>query len=296
MKLTCVTATFNCIKAGNRKNLIRCINSISQLKTEHEHLIFDGASTDGTVELLHEMEKRISGLKVVSEPDTGIYNALNKGVDNAQGEWFYVLGADDYICNPEVMDRLIADEGKAENPCNIIATTVERDKVKNGFSFFQRLKDLEIIFENTPCCHQGEIVRTEVMRELGGFDESYTIAADANLFFKAHLKGYSFRYMFESFAYYSYGGISETKTELAVSEFYKCIGCNLGLTQEQTDRLRYSKILPFTVSLRYLIHFDLALRLGAQRMLKRHWYRSIVGRLIGALLRRARYIFQNVFK
>ena len=51
MKLTCVTATFNCIKAGNRERLVRCIESVAKLKTEHEHLIYDGASTDGTVEL-----------------------------------------------------------------------------------------------------------------------------------------------------------------------------------------------------------------------------------------------------
>ena len=295
MKLTCVTATFNCIKAGNRESLIRCIKSIAQLKIEHEHLIYDGASTDGTVEILREMEQHITGLKVISEPDTGIYNALNKGVRDAKGEWFYVLGADDYICHPEVMDRLIADEEKANRPCNIIATTVERADKNKGFSFFQKIKDLEIIFENTPCCHQGEIVKTDVMRVLGGFDESYVIAADANLFFMAHLRGYSFHYIFDSFALYSFGGISETKTELAVSEFYECIGRNLRLTQEQTDKLRHCKILPFTVSLRYLIHSDLALRLGAQRMIKRHWHRSIVARLIAALLGRARYLFRIFF-
>ena len=97
MKLTCVTATFNCIKAGNRERLIRCIESVAKLKTEHEHLIYDGASADGTAELLHELEVKTLGLKVISEPDTGIYNAINKGVRDAKGEWFYVLGADDYV-------------------------------------------------------------------------------------------------------------------------------------------------------------------------------------------------------
>ena len=52
MKLTCVTATFNCIKAGNRERLIRCVEPVAKLKTEHEHLIYDGASKDGTAELL----------------------------------------------------------------------------------------------------------------------------------------------------------------------------------------------------------------------------------------------------
>ena len=85
MKLTCVTATFNCIKAGNRERLIRCVESVAKLKTEHEHLIYDGVSTDGTVELLRELEKRTPNLHVVTESDTGIYNALNKGVRDAKG-------------------------------------------------------------------------------------------------------------------------------------------------------------------------------------------------------------------
>ena len=107
MKLTCVTATFNCIKAGNRERLVRCIESVAKLKTEHEHLIYDGESTDGTAELLRELEAKTPGLKVVSEPDTGIYNALNKGVRDAKGDWFYVLGADDYILHPDVLDSII---------------------------------------------------------------------------------------------------------------------------------------------------------------------------------------------
>ena len=78
MKLTCVTATFNCIKAGNRERLIRCVESVAKLKIEHEHLIYDGASTDGTVDLLRELESITPRLKIVSEPDAGIYDALNK--------------------------------------------------------------------------------------------------------------------------------------------------------------------------------------------------------------------------
>ena len=76
MKLTCVTAVFNAIKSGNRESLIRCVESVAKLKTEHEHLIYDGASTDGTVALLRELEAKTPGVRVVSE-------------------WVYVLGADE---------------------------------------------------------------------------------------------------------------------------------------------------------------------------------------------------------
>lgn len=64
MKLTCVTATFNCIKSGNLDRLIRCVESVAKLKTEHEHLIYDGASTDGTVKLLRELESKTPGFSL----------------------------------------------------------------------------------------------------------------------------------------------------------------------------------------------------------------------------------------
>lgn len=278
MKLTCVTAVFNAIKAGNRERLIRCVESIAKLKTEHEHLIYDGASTDGTVELLRELEAKTPGLKVVSEPDTGIYNALNKGVRDAKGEWFYVLGADDYICHPKVMDSLLFAE---KQEIEIIAATVERDH--QGFPFFKSYDDLAVIFENTPCCHQGEIVRTELMRRMGGFDERFAIAADADFFFRAHLANINFHYVFTPFANYAYGGLSESCTTKAVDEFFKCVGINLGLNTTQKEKLQHDKLLPIGVALPLIFHSDIALRLGARKMVRRYLSRTVVWRCISRI-------------
>ena len=172
MKLTCVTATFNCVKAGNRERLIRCVESVAKLKTEHEHLIYDGASTDGTVELLLELEAKIPGLKVVSEPDTGIYNALNKGVRDAKGGWFYVLGADDYICAPEVLDDIMTRD-ELDRSSDVIVTTVRKQTKTGECDWFTDMSELNRIFV-VPCvCHQGEVLKTSLVRELGGFDESF---------------------------------------------------------------------------------------------------------------------------
>ena len=109
MNLTCVTAVYNAIASGNRERLIRCVESVSKLKIEHEHLIYDGASTDGTVELLRGLKQRNDRLSVVSELDKGIYNALNKGVRAANGTWVLILGCDDYLDKPEVLDQLLLD-------------------------------------------------------------------------------------------------------------------------------------------------------------------------------------------
>ena len=172
VKLTVVTAVRNAIAAGNRDALVRCVESVALLKTMHEHLIYDGASTDGTIDLLHELETKTPGLKVVSEQDTGIYNALNKGVRDATGDWFYVLGCDDYICHPAVLDRLVA-EVERSNHVEAIVSTVRRQTSSSEEDWFTDTSQLDQIFTDPCVCHQGELLRTSIVRDLGGFDERY---------------------------------------------------------------------------------------------------------------------------
>lgn len=263
MKLTCVTATFNCIKAGNRERLIRCVESVAKLKTVHEHLIYDGASTDGTVELLRELESKTPGLKVVSEPDTGIYNALNKGVRDAKGEWFYVLGADDYICHPNVMDDLIVLE---DSDTAVIVSEVERD---SGYLFFRKMRDFSKIFRGVPCSHQGLIMRTnEVVRHFGGFDETrYKVCSDWELMLKAHDAGMKHHYVFKAFANYAVGGASECGDGISGSEVRQIIDRQLGLTERESKKYWETGVAPWRCFWRFCNHPDCAYRLAARSML-----------------------------
>lgn len=261
MKLTCVTATFNCIKAGNRERLTRCVESVAKLKTAHEHLVYDGASTDGTAELLHELEAKAPGLKVVSEPDSGIYDALNKGLRAAKGEWFYVLGADDFIVHPEVLDDIFKSEVKA----SAIVSPVERD---GGYSFFRSKKDLRVIFFGGPYSHQGLLVRTELMRQKGGFDMRYKICADWDFMLKMHESNVRFDYRREPFAYYSSGGMSETGGA-SRKEVVAALSEHLRLSEREKSMLVDRRVLPIAKMLPYMFHSDLAFRMGARHMILR---------------------------
>jgi len=275
MKLTCVTATFNCIKAGNRDRLIRCVESVAKLKTEHEHLIYDGASTDGTAELLSELEKKTPGLKVVSEPDTGIYNALNKGVRDAKGEWFYVLGADDYIFYPEVLDSII-DEVQSDDGIDAIVTTVRKQTSSGEEEWFTDMSQLNHIFVGPCVCHQGELLRTVVVRKLGGFDEQYRIAADSDMLLKAHMMGIRFKYIFESFAYFSYGGAAVCNLELAMREHRLSVANVLGLNDAETQKFVYVQhLLPMGLLVKLVNHSDVCIRQSARRMV-RTWLRLLL--------------------
>ena len=258
MKLTCVTATFNCIKAGNHERLIRCVESVSRLKTEHEHLIYDGASTDGTVELLRELEKKIPGLKVVSEPDTGIYNALNKGVLDAKGEWFYVLGADDYVSNPDVFDELVIDSKRADM---LISPTYDTEPGT-------RLREVrpESIFFHSPYSHQGVIVRTALLRDFGGFDERYRICADYDFLLKVHESALRIDYRLRPFVVFSSGGASTADWAKTLQEAHLVSSAHFGITRHEWDIFARTRCFPATIFFRYLFHRDFALRTAARRM------------------------------
>ena len=287
MKLTCVTAVFNAVKSGNGENLVRCIESVAALTTEHEHLVYDGASTDGTVEILRGLEKKIPNLRVVSEKDTGIYNALNKGVRDAKGDWFYVLGCDDYLCAPSVIDRLLTE---VSVDVDVIVAPVERDRQN---VFFKHLKDLSIIFWTVPYSHQGMLMRTEKVRLFGGFDEQkYRICADWDMMHKAHENALHFLYTYEPFAFYKAGGLSESDKS-CWGEVTAVIKRHLGMNDRQTQVFRSIGFPPLHIMLRYLFHKDLAYRMGARAMV-RNWcayYASRIARLPARVYRRLMRVF-----
>ena len=105
MKISIVTASFN-----NRDTIKHTLESVaSQKNCEVEHVVIDGGSTDGTLEIL----KEFPGIVFLSEPDKGIYDALNKGVKLATGDVVGTLGADDFYPHEHVLERICA---RFENP------------------------------------------------------------------------------------------------------------------------------------------------------------------------------------
>ena len=264
MKLTCVTVVFNAVKSGNGENLTRCVESVAKLKVEHEHLIYDGKSTDGTFELLNELEHKTPNLKVVSEKDTGIYSALNKGVRDARGDWFYVLGCDDYLCNTSILDQLLA---QIPDEVDEIIAPVQREKGQRPF--FREIQDLSVIFWTVPYSHQGMVIRTKHVRAFGGFDETYRICADWDMMNKAHKAGLNILYTFTPFAFYSSGGLSESDPR-GGAEVKAIIQKHLGMTDEETQLYKEIGFPPLKRVFPFLFSHDLAYRIGAGKMLRRN--------------------------
>lgn len=258
-QITIVTATFNAIKAGRQEQLVRCVQSVARLPVRHEHLIIDGASSDGTVEVLRELARSYKDVRIVSERDSGIYDAYNKGARCAAGEWVHYLGCDDYIISPENMVAAISKAEKDKLDFIVSPVRFGRNNTHGGVRLHVRLLGMGY-------SHQGVIMRKSVIAEFGGFDLSYRISADVDLTLRLHLAARRFGVFGKVFAYFDDGGVSVAQMAATREESTRSIAGHLKLDADQLARLRQKRLLPFGVAVRYLFHPDRAIRFSAFRL------------------------------
>lgn len=166
--------------AYNAKSHIRqAIESVlAQTYPNVEYVIIDGASTDGTLDIIRTFEDGIDHW--VSEPDEGIYNAMNKGIALATGDIIGLVNADDVIY-PDTVKRVAA--ALSENPeAGFTMAPVELAHDEGTiFGVASPLADDELavrMWKEIPCPHQGMYVRRELYQTLGSFDERYCLSAD----------------------------------------------------------------------------------------------------------------------
>lgn len=258
MKLTVVTAVRNAVVAGRIEKLRRCIESVSGICIPHEHLVYDGASDDGTVEVLKLLKREFGGaFKWMSEPDHGIYEALNKGVRDAKGEWFYVLGCDDWISDPEALAKTL-DKGGADD---VLASPVV---FANGEVWRPARK---IIMAALPCSHQGLLVRSAIMRELGGFSLDFRLVADFDLMQRLALEGYVMKEFARPYATYELDGASSDSVLLR-SENAKLLKRRFKLEERELAALWPERVLPWHAVSPYLLSRNQWLRNAA-------WYQLL---------------------
>lgn len=174
MKISIITAVYN-----NCDTIAQALDSVlAQMGADYELVVIDGGSTDGTLEILNRYAERIAVL--VSEPDKGIYDALNKGIQRASGDVVGFLHSDDLFADTGVLSRIaaaFADSGveavygdllyvRKDNPDQVVrywrAGDFSRSRLGWGWM--------------PP--HPTFYVRRGVYVRLGGFDTSYRIAAD----------------------------------------------------------------------------------------------------------------------
>jgi glycosyltransferase involved in cell wall biosynthesis len=173
-----VTAVYN-----DRHHIAGCLDSVLvQDYPNIEHIVFDGGSSDGTVEVLRSYDDRIALWR--SEPDRGIYDAWNKGVTEARGEWICFLGADDELLSGAVgaYMELAAGHPEAEYLSSKIRWVHPSGYVNPGHGRAWTWRR----FSKRMCvAHVGSMHRRSLFDRLGLFDTRYRTAADYELLLRA---------------------------------------------------------------------------------------------------------------
>ena len=181
MLVSIITVNFN-----NAIGLERTIQSIiNQNYLDIEYIIIDGGSTDASVDIIKKYEPDITYW--ISEKDNGIYNAMNKGILKAKGEYILFINSGDYLLAKNVITKMIEDEDGSRD---LIYGNLERT-FKNGKKDFVAMPStLDPVFLlNASLCHPTTLIKKNLFNKYGLYDESFKIIADWAFFIKVLLVG-----------------------------------------------------------------------------------------------------------
>ena len=178
MKISIITATYNSISF-----LKDCIKSVDfQNYKNVEHIIIDGGSTDGTISLLNS--KRELFKVIVSEPDKGMYDAMNKGINLATGDVIGFLNSDDFYATNDVLSSVakIFSKNKLYEACySDLVYTKQTDTNKN-IRYWKSCKFQAGLFSKGWCPpHPTFFIRSLIFKKFGIFNLKYHIASDVEL-------------------------------------------------------------------------------------------------------------------
>ena len=205
-KVTVVTVSFNIIKSGYKDFFRQCIESVhNQTYSNIEHLIIDGSSTDGTLKIIKEYASK-GWIKYISEPDTGIYDAMNKAIKIATGEYIAFLNSDDYWHDKNAVSAAVkVFQDTNCDFCGGNAEFVNRDNPEKNYTKYANLGQ---VFNMMPFCHQAMFCKTKVIKKEGMFDTSLKLAGDYDFIIRLYLNKYKGAVIPLTFATFRMGGES----------------------------------------------------------------------------------------
>lgn len=182
-KVTIVTVTYNCASV-----LERTIKSvINQTYGDIEYVVIDGGSKDGTIDVIRRYESQITYWK--SEPDKGIYDAMNKGIAKATGQWINFMNAGDFFCDNNVISSVF--QKHIPDSVGFIYgknKSITEDGIKEDgkpVTFMEQKGK----YRNMAANHQAIFVRTSLAR-LYPFDLTFKLCADYNMIMTIWKAGY----------------------------------------------------------------------------------------------------------
>ena len=187
------------------KTIRRTIESVQEQTYENiEHIILDGCSTDDTLEIIREYEDRID--YYASEPDQGLYDALNKAIELCRGTLILILNADDWLM-PGSAEIAVKNWQPGSQQLILGGARVKFDKIAKA-AWYPHPVSLNSYFSVANINHNAIYATREAYTASGPYDASYRIAADTKWILKCFDVGCNFKYLKELVVNYSLGGIS----------------------------------------------------------------------------------------
>lgn len=217
MKITVITVNYN-----NSIGLERTIRSVvNQTEINKEFIVIDGASNDGSVDILQRYSNQIT--KWVSEPDTGIYNAMNKGVRMATGDYCIFMNSGDTFYSNKVLSNAQKFLRTKKDVYNGNALYVINNG--NSISWYRKgNRDSSVLyFYKTSICHQASFIKTSSIKKYM-YDESLRLVADWKFWMVAiGLNNASYERINLDVCCFEEGGATTTQHERGVKERKKVL-------------------------------------------------------------------------
>ena len=194
------------IAKNEEKTIERTILSVTNQSAinEIEYIVIDGKSSDNTLEIIKKYKNKIS--KIISEADFGIYNAMNKGIKAAKGEYILFLNAgDELFCNKTIEEIL------PKLNCGVVFAdvSVRDEKGQKGTIDYDYLDDFELFYKSLP--HMSTFIKKELFLKFGLYDETKKIVSDWQWFLKYFNSKGKYKYIKTPVAIFYLGGISTKK-------------------------------------------------------------------------------------
>lgn len=264
-----ITVVYN--DAANLEKTIKSV--INQTYHNFEYIVIDGGSKDNTMSVIRKYEQHINTWK--SEPDKGIYDAMNKGIKCAKGKFINFLNAGDIYYSPDVL-KLVADETIKHHSSEIIYGQAVR--LSSESSQLKFIKGGQIttsnLFTSIPFCHQAIFYKTSMFGEIGPYDYSYKVTADYQWlirYYNSRLHLDSIRFIPYNLVEYIEGGYSFKNIHKAAREKLKIAKTDFNKSHRTLGILFFSLFYIKSYIIEWLgkLHLLEAYRYVKYRLLKR---------------------------
>lgn len=219
MKLSVITINLN-----NKDGLERTIKSVvNQRFTDYEYIIIDGNSSDGSKDLLEKVALEHQ-IKWISEKDCGIYNAMNKGILLAQGEYLLFMNSGDYLYDSEVLSTLFINDITEDV---VLCNSLPANYYGIGKKGFGSIQSSDITFNDLYLFglnHQATLIKRALFSKFGLYDEKFKIISDRIFIIKVlGLNNSTFRYVDLVISRYDTTGVSSNIKDYLKSELEPAI-------------------------------------------------------------------------